>query len=284
MPTVVVNGTSLACDDVCPRDGTPLAFAHNLVFTCRNLDDSGSGPRQVLSMLKPLPDWDTALEYEADLPEIDSCRIAIWGNALGAGHAIAVAAKHPEPRAAVAQCPFTYGLASAAVLGMRESLVLFGSMTRDFLAAASGKDPVCIPVVAAPGRSGLMIAPDALPGNSALLPDGHPWINQAAARSVLSLLRYGPGGATKRVVAPILICISENDSVAPTATAVRYANQAPQGDVRLYNAGHFDFYPSAALKQLLADLTAFLVSHLHPALAWAHKRKTAPTTTNRMAG
>ncbi|MEV0642373.1 MFS transporter [Streptomyces sp. NPDC050619] len=69
-----------------------------LVFTYRNLGDSGGGPRQVLSMTGQLSDWDAALEYAANLPEVDRQRVAVWGSSLGGGHAIAVAARHPELR------------------------------------------------------------------------------------------------------------------------------------------------------------------------------------------
>ena len=238
-----------------------------LVFTYRHLGDSGGEPRQVLSMTKQLADWDAALEYAVNLPEVDRSRVAVWGSSLGGGHAIAVAARHPELRAAIAQCPFTDGLASAGALGVRESLVLFGFVARDFLAAARGREPVCVPVAAAPGKPGLMTAADALPGMLALLPAGYQWVNRAAARSVVSLLRYRPGRSAKRIAAPILICISATDSVAPPAQTERYARQAPHGDVRLYDAGHFDFYLGEAFKQLVTDQTEFLVGHLQPAPA-----------------
>jgi uncharacterized protein len=235
-----------------------------LVFTYRHLGDSGGEPRQLLSMSKQLADWDAALAYAAGLPEVDGSRVAVWGSSLGGGHAIAVAARHPELRAAVAQCPFTDGPASAGSLGMRESLALFGFVARDLLAAVRGKEPVCVPVAAAPGRPGLMTAPDALPGMLALLPDGYQWVNRAAARSVVSLIRYRPGRSAKRIVAPILICISATDSVAPPKLTERYARQAPRGDVRLYAAGHFDFYLGDAFAQLVTEQTEFLVSHLQP--------------------
>jgi dienelactone hydrolase len=249
-----------------------------LVFTYRHLGDSGGEPRQVLSMGNQLADWDAALEYVAGLPEVDSNRVAVWGSSLGGGHAIAVAARHPELRAAVSQCPFTDGLASAGALGPRESLVLFGFVARDLLAAVTGREPVCVPVAAAPGRPGLMTAPDALPGMLALVPEDYQWLNRAAARSVVSVLRYRPGRSAKRIAAPILICISATDSVAPPAPTERYARQAPRGDVRLYDAGHFDFYLGEAFNQLVAEQTEFLVRHLQPAPASSSSSK--PTVTD----
>lgn len=238
-----------------------------LVFTYRHLGDSGGEPRQVLSMARQLADWDAALAYAAELPEVDRDRMAVWGSSLGGGHAIRVAARHPELRAAVAQCPFTDGLASAAALGVRESLVLSRFVVRDLVAAVRGKSPVTIPVAAPPGQLGLMTAPDALPGMHALLPADFEWVNQAAARSVASLIRYRPGRSAKRVAPPILICISSTDSVAPPVRTERYARQAPCGDVRLYDAGHFAFYIGEAFEQLVADQTEYLVRQLQPASA-----------------
>ncbi len=233
-----------------------------LVFTYRHLGDSGGEPRQLLSMARQLADWDAALEYAAGLTEVDQDRLAVWGSSLGGGHAIRVAARHPELRAAVAQCPFTDGLASAASLGIRETLVLSRFVVRDLVAAARGKQPVTIPVAASSGHPGLMTALDALPGMLALLPPDHQWVNQAAARSLTSLIRYRPGRSARRIVAPTLICISATDSVAPPARTERYARQAPRGDVRLYDAGHFAFYVGEAFEQLVADQTEFLVRHL----------------------
>lgn len=247
-----------------------------LVFTYRHLGDSGGEPRQLLSMARQLADWDAALECAAGLPEVDRSRMAVWGSSLGGGHAIRVAARHPELRAAVAQCPFTDGLASATALGIRETLVISRFVVRDLVAAARGKQPVTIPVAAGSGQLGLMTAPDALPGMLALLPADHRWVNEAAARSVTSLIRYRPGRSAKRIAAPVLICISATDSVAPPARTERYARQAPHGDVRLYDAGHFEFYLGDAFQQLVADQTEFLIRHL--------QADPAPRVTSANAG
>lgn len=247
-----------------------------LVFTYRNLGDSGGEPRQVLSMTRQLADWDAALEFAAGLPEVDRHRLAVWGSSLGGGHAIAVAARHPELRAAVAQCPFTDGLASALSLGMRKSLTLTPYVVRDYLAAVRRKEPITLPVAAGPVEAALMNTPDALPGMLSLLPADHHWINKAAARSLVNVALYRPGRAARRIAAPILVCISATDSVAPARPTERYARQAPHADVRLYDAGHFDFYVGDAFRQLVADQTEFLITHLQPAPA-----ASKPTLQNR---
>ena len=205
-----------------------------------------------------------ALEYAAGLPEVDRSRVAVWGSSLGGGHAIAVAARHPELRAAVAQCPFTDGLASAGALGLRESPVRLGFVAATSWQRHGGKNPFAFRL-RRPGRPGLMTAADALPGTLALVPEDYERINRAAARSVANILRYRPGRSAKRIAAPILICISATDSVAPPEQTERYARQAPHGDVRLYAAGHFDFYLGDAFEQLVTEETEFLVTQLQPA-------------------
>lgn len=235
-----------------------------LVFTYRGLGDSGGQPRQILSMPRQRADWHAAIDYVRTNASVDPSRIAIWGSSLGGGHALAVAAERPELAAVVSQCPFTDGLASAAALGVRRSLAFSGVITRDLVASARGKAPVTIPVAGEPGELALMNAPDALPGMLALLPDSYEWVNAAAARSVLSLIRYRPGRAARRISAPTLICISATDSVAPPGPTEKYARQAPRGDVRRYDAGHFDFYRQPAFTKLVDDQAEFLLRHLHP--------------------
>lgn len=237
-----------------------------LVFTYRGLGDSGGEPRQVLSMTKQLADWDAAIEYALSRPEVDPERVAIWGSSVGGGHAIEVASRHPELCAAVSQCPFTDGIVSAKALGIREVLSMTGPIVRDLVAAALGRRPVTVPIAAHRGKRAFMVAPDALPGMLALVPPGHDWVNEAAARSLLSILRYRPGRSAKRIAIPILICISDNDTVTPGEVADAYARQAPLGDVRHYEAGHFGFYLGDAFKELVADQTDFLLSHLRPQL------------------
>ena len=88
-----------------------------LAFTYRHFGDSGGQPRQLLSIKRQLADWDAAIAWVKDRRDVDGTRIAVWGSSFGGGHSITVASRHPELKAAVAQCPFTDGLASALALG-----------------------------------------------------------------------------------------------------------------------------------------------------------------------
>jgi pimeloyl-ACP methyl ester carboxylesterase len=195
-------------------------------------------------------------------PDLDGDRVAVWGSSFGGGHAITVASRHPELRAAVAQCPFTDGLASASALGPAASLKLLPVVARDVVAMLRGKALVTVALAAAKGSPALMTAPDALPGYQALVPDGASFVNEAAARVIPTISAYRPGRAAKRIAVPILFCVSNTDSVTPPAQTLRYARTAPRGEIKTYDAGHFDFYLGDAFEALVRDQVEFLTRHL----------------------
>ncbi|MDQ7809040.1 alpha/beta fold hydrolase [Amycolatopsis sp. A133] len=238
-----------------------------LAFTYRHFGDSGGSPRQLLSINRQLADWDAAIAHVKARGDVDGTRVAVWGSSFGGGHAITVAARHPELRAAVAQCPFTDGLASAVALGPVASLKLGPVLARDLVARFRGADPAMIPLAAAPGSPALMNAPDALPGYQALVPPGTTFRNEVAARVVPTIAGYRPGRAAKRITIPILFCVSNTDSVTPPAQTLRYARTAPRGEIKTYDAGHFDFYLGEPFEALVRDQTEFLTRQLNPAAA-----------------
>ena len=142
----------------------------------------------------------------------------------------------------MAQCPFTDGLASALALGPMASLKVLPLVARDYAsiadAGATGDDSAR----GTPGSLALMNAPDALPGYQALLPANTTFRNEVAARVAPTIMAYRPGRAAKKITFPILFCISDTDTVTPPAQTERYAHTAPRGEIKHYDAGHFDFY------------------------------------------
>jgi dienelactone hydrolase len=270
-PPVVVLGHGLGATREMRLDAFAERFAQAgiaaVAFTYRHFGDSGGHPRQLLSIRRQLADWDAALAYAKARPDIDRTRVAVWGSSFGGGHAITVASRHPELRAAVAQCPFTDGLASALALGPVASLRVTPVLARDLAARVRGRAPVMVPIAAAPGSPALMNASDALPGYQALQPAGTTFRNEVAARVIPTIAAYRPGRAAKKVAMPILFCVSDTDSVTPPTQTLRYARTAPRGEVRRYDAGHFDFYTGETFEALVRDQTEFLARQLHPAAA-----------------
>jgi dienelactone hydrolase len=268
-PPVVILGHGLGAT----REMRLGAFAERFAeagiaafaFTYRHFGDSGGQPRQLLSIKRQLADWDAAIAHIKSRGDVDGKRLAVWGSSFGGGHSITVASRHPELLAAVSQCPFTDGLASARALGPRASLKLLPYVARDLAATARGAEPVTLPLAGPPGSLALMNAPDALPGYEALIPTGASFVNAAAARVVPTIATYRPGRAAKKVTMPILFCVSDHDTVTPPEQTLRYARTAPRGEIRTYEAGHFAFYLGEPFEQLVADQTEFLARHLQDA-------------------
>ncbi len=236
-----------------------------LVFDYRNFGDSQGEPRQLLDIGMQLADWAAAVAYARTLAGIDHHRIGLWGTSFGGGHVIATAARLPDIAAAVAQCPFTDGIASARTLNPMIFTRIGILAARDLIAARLGKPPVMIPAVGRPGEVALMNAPDAYPGYLRLVPDGVELPNEVAARIALKIMTYRPGRSTAKIACPILFCVCETDSVAPAVPTLRYAAKAPRGEVRVYPQGHFAIYVDDAFERVVADQLAFLDRHLKPA-------------------
>src|ERR1700739_708848 len=268
-PPVVILGHGLGGTREMRLDAFAERFAHAgiaaLAFTYRHFGDSGGQPRQLLSIKRQLADWDAAINWVKNRRDIDETRIALWGSSFGGGHSITVASRHPELRAAVAQCPFTDGLASALALGPTESLKVLPSVARDVASMVFRRPPAMIPLAGRPGSVALMNAPDALPGYQALLPPDTTFRNQVASRVAPTIATYRPGRAAKKIKMPILFCVSNTDTVTPPAQTLRYARTAPRGEIKRYDAGHFDFYLGEPFEELVRDQVEFLTRQLHPA-------------------
>lgn len=265
-PPVVVLGHGLGAT----REMRLNAFAERfaaagiaaLAFTYRHFGDSGGQPRQLLSISRQLADWDAAITHVQAHPDLDGQRVAVWGTSFGGGHAITVAARHPELRAAVAQCPFTDGVAAARALGPAGALRLLPAVTRDLLAGALGREPVRLALTGPPGTAALMTAPDAAPGYRALVPPDMDFVDEVAARVVPTITAYRPGRHAREVIAPILFCVCDTDSVAPARPTLAHARTAPRAEIRTYPAGHFDIYLGNPFDAVVADQTEFLTRHL----------------------
>ncbi|OBK69972.1 alpha/beta hydrolase [Mycobacterium colombiense] len=234
-----------------------------LVFDYRNFGDSEGRPRQVLDVGMQLADWAAAVGYARTILGIDPDRIALWGTSFAGGHVIATAARLPGIAAAVAQCPFTDGLASArTITNPFIAARITARVVRDLLARRRGRPPVMVATAGKPGEVALMNTPDAYAGYLRLVPDGLDFRNEVAARIALQVFSYRPGRSTPEITCPILFCVCEADSVAPAGATLRRAAKAPRGEVRLYPEGHFAIYVDDAFDRVVADQLAFLDKHL----------------------
>lgn len=235
-----------------------------LVFDYRNFGDSAGQPRQLLDIRKQLADWAAAVAYAHTLEGIDHNRIGIWGTSFGGGHVITTAARVPGIAAAVAQCPFTDGIASLRAINPVTVARLTAAALRDLVGSLAGRPPLMIATAGRPGELAAMTAPDAYPGYLSLVPDGVQLRNEIAARIALQVSTYRPGRDAKHISCPILFCVCETDTVAPAGPTLRYAAEAPRGEVKTYREGHFAIYLDDAFERVVADQIGFLDTHLKP--------------------
>jgi len=235
-----------------------------LVFDYRHFGASTGEPRQLLSIRRQLEDIAAAIAWARSREDVDPERVILWGTSFAGGHVIVAAARDPRIAAVVAQCPFTDGLASGLALSPRSMARTVAVALRDVTAAALRRPPVLIATAGLPGSAALMTAPDALPGYLALVPPGLPFRNEVAARIGFAILAYRPGRHTAAVRCPILFAVCAHDTVAPAGATLRHARRAPNGEIKLYQAGHFDIYRGEPFERAVADQLSFLLSHVPP--------------------
>ena len=239
-----------------------------LVFDYRHFGESEGEPRELLSLKRQREDWRSAVAFARSLPEVDARRVVAWGTSFGGGHAIVTTAGDADIVAAIAQCPFTDGLASARQLSAAGNARLGAAAVRDQFARLLGRPPVRVKVAARPGEVGLMDRPDVMEGSLRLLEASglseEDFRNDVPARVAIEIPLDTPGRLAKRVRCPILFCVCDDDSVAPASATLRHAAKAPRGEIRRYPVGHFDIYVGEDFERVVADQLAFLEEHVPP--------------------
>lgn len=229
-----------------------------LVFDYRHFGASSGEPRQLLDIKRQRADWKAAIAYARSRADLDPARVIAWGSSFGGGHVIATAADDPGLAAAIAQCPFTDGLASSLAMQPLPMMRLTGRAVADAAGRLLGRKPVYAATAGNPGSTAFMTAPDVEPGYLGLVPAGAPFKNELAARLAFHVMLDRPGRRAKDVVPPILFCICEADSVAPAGPTQKYALQAPRGEVKVYPDGHFAIYVNEGFERAVADQLDFL--------------------------
>ena len=106
-----------------------------------------------------------------------------------------------------------------------------------------------------------MSTPDAESGYRAMA--GRPFCNELAARVAIAIIFYRPVLYASRVSCPMLVQISERDSVAPAVAAEELVRRAAgRAEAVHYEMGHFDVHHGAHFERAVADQLAFLRQHL----------------------
>jgi uncharacterized protein len=93
---------------------------------------------------------------------------------------------------------------------------------------------------------------------SVILPSGTVLINGVTAIFGLKILFWRPGKKLRGLRSPMLVCVCEGDSVAPSRQTLRYAQAAPRCETKVYPYGHFDIYTDEPFDIMTADQLAYL--------------------------
>lgn len=238
-----------------------------LAFDYRHTGDSDGLPRQRLDLRRHREDIAAALDFARGLPELDSTRIALWGTSLGAMHVLKVAAARDDLAAVVVQCPIVDGVATMRRLGGAAVLRLGPAICVDALRRLFGAAPHYVPIVGPPGSVAAVTVAGAQDGwNGVAAPDGS-FDNRVAASDILKIAVTSALGSAGDIAAPLLVCVSERETLMAPRHAVAVAQRAPRGVARHYDSDHFDVYHHPLLDTVLADQTDFLRENLHVSIA-----------------
>jgi len=229
-----------------------------LVFDYRNFGASQGEPRQLLDIKSQQEDWRSAVAYARTREDLDAAKVVLWGTSFSGGHVIYTAAADAKIAAVIAQCPFTDGLASLLKVDLLTSLKLTARGVADVACSLIGAGPVTVKLAGPKWSASLMTAPDAEPGYLGLVPAKYPFKNYVAARFALAIGLYRPGQKTPKLRCPILFCICETDSVAPTGPTLRHAKRAPDAEIHMCKEGHFDIYVGEAFEHVIQKQISFL--------------------------
>ncbi|MFF3752450.1 alpha/beta hydrolase [Streptomyces sp. NPDC002018] len=233
-----------------------------LSFDFRNLGASEGTPRQLISVRRQLADIDAALDFVRRDPKIDGSRIALWGTSMGATHVLLTAARHPELAAAVVQCPVVNTVNAAFSSGLRHVLRLVGPITDDLLRAALRLPRRYIAVVGEPATSAVVTVPGAKEGWYGMVPPDVDFDNRVTAAVGAELVTLNASRRSAKITSPLLVCVSDHETLTDPRIAVKTAERAPRGVAIRYPADHFEVYHAPLAEGIIADQVAFLTRHL----------------------
>ena len=212
-------------------------------------DVAAGKPRHESEPWEQIRDYQHAISYVQNRPDVDPDRIGVWGSSFSAGHAFVVAAIDRRVKAVVGQAPFISGLREfQGLIRLDMEDGNHAAFEADRRARARGEAPVFIPLVTPDplAVAGLPMA-DAHeyfygPGGVVERDPGFP--NEITLRSVEHLYGYEPGWYLPRITpTPLLMVVALKDRVTPSDSSLQAFESAAQPKkLVIIPGGHFDTY------------------------------------------
>ena len=233
-----------------------------LAFDYRNTGASDGLPRQHISMRHQRADVAAAMDFLTSHPQTDAERIGLWGTSLGGMNVLRVAAARSDVAVAVVQCPMVHGPAAARRLGVAQALRLTPLIAEDALRAVLRRRRRYVPIVGPPGSKAVVTIEGAGAGWLSTVPAGGHFENRVAAANAIGLVVTSALRHAADIAAPLLVCACDRENLIDPKYVELAARRAPRGEVRHYDADHFEIYHPPLVEQALADQIAFLSEHL----------------------
>jgi fermentation-respiration switch protein FrsA (DUF1100 family) len=253
--------------DVFCRAGLACVVYDNRGF---GVSDAAAGkPRQEIDPWEQIRDYQHAITYAQQRPEVDADRIGVWGSSYSAAHSYVVAAIDRRVKAVCGQAPLVSGRRAFEMLVRIDFWEqTWQQLTDDRLARARGEAPAMIPVVDAdPMAPSALPTPDSYEFFSAY--EGTSWRNEVTLRTLEMFQGYEPGEYLKRISpTPLLMVVAPNDRLAPGewACAAFETASAPKQLV-LVPGGHFDAYTGEGFRITSGAARDFFAEHLRAGAA-----------------
>lgn len=109
-----------------------------------------------------------------------------------------------------------------------------------------------------------MTVPGAKEGWYGMVPPGAAFDNRVTASVGFELVRLNASRRAASIQAPLLVCVSDHETLMDPRIAVKTAQRAPRGTAVRYPADHFEVYHPPLVDSILHDQVAFLTQHLAP--------------------
>jgi dienelactone hydrolase len=244
----------------------------SVVFDYRgwgNSDVAPGKPRNESDPWEQIRDYQHAISYAQNRPDVDSERIGVWGFSYSAGHAFVVGAIDRRVKAVVGQAPVISGRRNfQGLVRVDLEAATHREFEADRRARAAGESPAVIPVVAEdPSQPAALPAVDAYEyfcGPGGVIERDPGFANEITVRSIEYLYGYEPGRYVPRITpTPLLMIVARQDSLAPSDVALHaYESAAQPKHLVTIDGGHFDVIRGPAAQVAQAAARDWFAEHL----------------------
>lgn len=221
-------------------------------------DNKQGAPRQLVDIPGQLDDWRQVINFVKQQSFVDTQNMVFWGSSLGGGHALSMAAEHPEIKAVVAQVPHCDSREAFKTVPMKNVLKGMSKAMADAVRGKLGLAPKLIKVLGEPSEYAVMNHPGWLSGYKKIVNPESAWENAIPARSLLLGGDYRPVVSAASIACPALLVAGEKDAGVPLASVETTAKAMKNATLFTFPGDHFDVYYGPELNEIVQRQREFI--------------------------